>query len=70
MPRRTGSGFACATGIIPTSCSSKEWNAHGEQTFQYEILEELEGDLPALAIPDLLKEKQHYWIAQLGALPV
>ena len=44
-----------------------EWNAFGEDAFHYEVLEQLEDDLPALSISDLLKEKKSQWAAQLAA---
>jgi hypothetical protein len=62
--------FCLRNGNHPAKSLQNEWNARGEQTFQYEILEELEDDLSPLAIMDLLKEKKYYWVAQLGALPV
>ena len=70
MPRRTAFGFACAAGFIPIKSLQCEWNACGEQAFQYQILEELEDDLSPLAITDLLQEKKRHWTAQLNALPL
>lgn len=62
--------FCLRNGDHPDKSLQIEWNARGEQTFQYEILEELQDDLSPLAITDLLKEKKDYWIARLGALPL
>ena len=45
----------------------QEWNAQGEPSFEYEILEALEGDLHPLAVNDLLKQKCNHWVAQLAA---
>lgn len=47
-----------------------EWNARGEQDFEYEILELLDPDVAPVAVSDLLKEKKRYWMAQLTALPL
>jgi len=44
-----------------------EWSLHGEDAFQYEILETLKEDTLALAIKDLLQEKASHWMARLGA---
>ena len=43
------------------------WNQYGEESFQYEIVEKLDDDLPAMGIDDMLKEKKAHWIAQLSA---
>jgi hypothetical protein len=43
---------------------------HGEAAFQFEILETLEADTPALLIRDLLTKKSKDWQARLGALPI
>ena len=67
MPRRTVRGSACATGVIGTRSLQEEWNAHGEDAFQYEILEKLEDDVHPLAVAARLKEMRSRWIAQLGA---
>lgn len=47
-----------------------EWNTHGENAFQFEILETLDEDVILLAVPDLLKEKRSKWTAKLGAKAV
>ena len=44
-----------------------EWNAHGQEAFEYEILEQLEEDVNPLAIKDILKEKLVKWAELLGA---
>lgn len=35
-----------------------EWNTHGDNAFQFEILEALDEDVIPLAVNDLLKEKK------------
>jgi hypothetical protein len=45
----------------------QEWDAHGEQTFEYEIVEKLDDDLSPIGVSDALKEKKNYWINRLGA---
>jgi hypothetical protein len=48
----------------------QEWNAYGEEAFQYEILETLEEDLHPMAVADLLKQAGKRWVAQLNARPL
>jgi len=44
-----------------------ESNVHGEQAFQFEILEKLKDDESPMAVRDLLKEKKSHWVKQLNA---
>ncbi len=62
--------FSLRIGSHPVNSLQSEWNAHGEPSFQYEILEELESDLHPLTITDLLKEKKSQWVAKLAADPL
>ncbi len=45
----------------------EQWNTHGENAFRYEVLEKLDEDLPAIALPDVLKERKLHWATRLGA---
>ena len=58
-------------GLKLGSCMDKglqaEWQKHGEQAFQYEILEELDEDLCALEVKDRLKEVRSSWAARMNA---
>ena len=67
---RNGSWFSLRSGAHLDRALQQEWNAHGEDQFQFEILETLDGDLVALEIPDLLKSKKRYWADKLGARPL
>jgi hypothetical protein len=62
--------FSLRTGICPDKALQAEWNVHGEDAFQYEILEKLDDDVLPLEVADLLKEKRTRWTAQLGAQPL
>jgi hypothetical protein len=62
--------FALRVGSHPVKSLQNEWNAHGESTFTYEILEKLESDLHPLTVADLLKVKKSTWIARLDACPL
>ena len=64
---RNGSWFALRQGGHMDKTLQAEWNAHGEEAFEYEILEQLDDDLSPMAVTDLLKEKREHWIARLQA---
>jgi hypothetical protein len=44
-----------------------EWNAHGEDSFRFEVLEKLPEDTPSLNLRDVLQERQLFWVAQSPA---
>jgi hypothetical protein len=41
-----------------------EWNAHGEASFRFEVLENLPEDTPSLNLRDLLAERKQAWAKQ------
>jgi hypothetical protein len=41
-----------------------EWNTHGEESFEFAVLEVLPEDTPSLNLRDLLAERKLAWIAQ------
>jgi len=41
-----------------------EWNAHGEESFRFEVLEKLPDDTPSLNLRDLLAERKRAWAEQ------
>jgi len=47
-----------------------EWNAQGEQAFEYEVLEALGDDVHPLNVVALLKEMKGAWVARLSATPL
>ena len=59
--------FQLGAGNHCDKALQNEWNTHGENVFQFEILETLDDDVIPLAVPDLLNEKKSKWAAQLGA---
>jgi hypothetical protein len=67
---RNGLLFALRIGAHRNHELQAEWNAHGESSFRYEVLEKLEDNLAPMAWRDLLKDKKKEWIARLGARPV
>ena len=62
--------FALRLGGQHPSTLQAEWNALGEQAFEYEVLEQLKDDTTPSGIVDLLKEKSLQWRAELGAMQV
>ena len=62
--------FGLRLGAHTSRALQDEWNSHGEQAFQYDILEKLKEDTPSLIIKDVLKEKSHQWLVQLGATAI
>ena len=62
--------FMLRTGSNRNPALLAEWNTHGEQAFQFEILETLDDDVLPMAMRDLLKEKKSHWMGQLNAKPL
>jgi hypothetical protein len=67
---KNGTWFCLRNGSHQDKPLQEEWNAQGESSFQYEILDELKEDVHPLVVDDLLKEKKNIWVAQLGAQPL
>lgn len=47
-----------------------EWNTHGESSFEFEIVEELDADVTDSAMRDELKSKRIDWVTKLGVTTV
>ena len=43
------------------------WNTHGEESFDFAVLEILSEDTPLLNLHDLLRERKQFWAAQSQA---
>ena len=67
---QTGLWFMLRQGGHINRALQAEWNAHGEESFQFEILEQLEEDLAPMAAADELKRRKKHWLAQLSAQTV
>ncbi len=61
--------FALRSGLHRNKAMQAAWNAHGDASFRYEILEEVTDENPLL-IPSLLKDREKHWRAELNAAPV
>jgi hypothetical protein len=64
---KNGLWFQLREGLHRDKSLQTEWNTHGENLFQLEVLETLDDDVIPLGVKDLLKEKKSKWTAQLGA---
>jgi len=62
--------FALGMGNHQDKVLQEEWNSHGAESFQYEVLEKLDDDILPMEVGDLLKEKRLHWAAKLGARTV
>jgi hypothetical protein len=62
--------FSLRSGGYPNKALQQAWNTHGEPSFQFEILEQLDDDISPLALNDLLKERKLHWTKQLAALTI
>ena len=61
--------FALRNGMQLEKSLQEEWNAHGESSFEYEMLDAL-GDVHPLEVEDLLNAKRRDWLARLSAQPL
>jgi hypothetical protein len=53
--------FVLRSGSHANAALQREWNNHGEQAFEYQILEKLDDDVSAIRVNDVLKEKRREW---------
>ena len=60
--------FSLRLGSHRNKAAQAAWTAHGEDSFAYEILEEITDDtLTPMGVSDLLKTRERHWRTQLGA---
>jgi hypothetical protein len=64
---RNGTWFSLRLGSHYERTLQAEWNAQGECSFEYEVLEQFEDDVLPLALSDLFKNRKQDWIARLNA---
>ena len=67
---KNGCWFMLRSGSHQEKSLQAEWNAQGEQAFEYEVLEALGDDVHSLNVASLLKEMKSMWVARLGASPL
>lgn len=61
--------FGLRTGKHSNKEMQAAWDRHGEASFRYEIVEEIDDDNPLL-IPSLLKEREKHWMTETKAASV
>jgi hypothetical protein len=64
---KNGLWFFLSNGHHKDEILQAQWNSHGEQAFQFEIIEKIDDDVSALRIADVLKERKGHWTARLDA---
>src|SRR5215468_10895130 len=67
--QQNGIWFQLRGNSHPNKAMASAWKAHGEASFRYEILEEVNDDNPLL-LDSLLRERAGHWLKQLSAEPV
>jgi hypothetical protein len=64
---RNGIWFLLRNGLHPNKRLQATWNTHGEEAFDYEVLENVDEDVSPLLLGDLLRERLKHWETELGA---
>ena len=67
---KNGLWFGLRAGLHRETSLQAEWNAQGEQAFEYEALEVLDEDVHTLNVFRALKEMNGKWVARLNAEPL
>ncbi len=65
--KRNSLWFGLRLGNCIDKSLQTEWNAHGEEAFEYEILETLDDDLCDIEVSTRLKQARTTWAARTGA---
>ena len=66
---KNGLWFSLRTGSHRNQAMQDAWDAHGEESFVYEIVETLDDDIAPLLLRDTLAERQTHWRQTLAAHP-
>ena len=65
--QRNSIWFGLRSGGYINGAVQAAWRAHGEATFSFETLEEIDTDLGPVGQADALKTRLTHWRAELGA---
>lgn len=69
--QRNGIWFGLRLGGHPNAALRAAWAAHGEAAFAFEVLEVIDDEgLSAYARGNLLKDRDAFWRAELGATKI
>ncbi|HEY6989255.1 MAG TPA: GIY-YIG nuclease family protein [Bryobacteraceae bacterium] len=63
---RNGAWFQLRCGLHRDKRLQEEWNACGEEAFDFAVLETLDDDLSLVEIPDILQDKKHKWATEVS----
>lgn len=65
---QNGIWFTLRLGTHPSKTLQAAWNAHGEESFVYEVVEEVDAkDMTPYMLQSLLKERLQHWQAEWRA---
>jgi hypothetical protein len=67
---KNGLWFGLRAGMHRETTLQAEWNAQGEQAFEYEAVEVLDEGVHQLNVFGALKEMKGKWVAELKAEPL
>jgi hypothetical protein len=63
-PHRTSQFFQLRQHLHRNKELQAEWNAHGESSFEFTVLETLSEETPSLNLRDILQERKQAWTVQ------
>lgn len=66
----TGLWFGLRQGSHINRAMQGAWNLHGAESFRFEVLEEMDPEMPDMTMGDALKEGMKRWRAELGAAAI
>jgi len=64
---RTGAWFGLRNGMHLNKAMQAAWNAHGESSFEFDILETFDDDVSQTTLSDLLRDRRKHWQRELAA---
>jgi hypothetical protein len=64
---RTGAWFMLRNGMHYNKALQTTWNSHGAESFEFDILESFDPEMPALALTDSLRDRLKHWRSELSA---
>jgi hypothetical protein len=67
---RNGAWFQLRNGLHRDKRLQEEWNARGEEAFEFEVLETLDPEVSPIGVADILRDKKREWATKVGGQPV
>ena len=62
--------FSLRYGHHRNTALQAAWTQQGEVSFQYEVVERLDDDVPVVRLADVLRVRKEHWMTTLRAVPV